>query len=358
MAAKWLETNCLCLFIELWKLWCFTTWYACDYIWTECRANPLRSSHPERGWILAFPAHGFCTPWKAASRYLQEGMKSKDLTFSGTEVPPAKGRLVWNVPYPVTTKGLMGLGSLHESSRWAKTCESLALLSWKLGGASHQHQWEQDQDKRQHVWGCWKQQIKELVRTSAKQYAISLIRKKLLHSLACALPSIHISMLFAMDLLCSALVCGVMGSSLIQLKSKNGILKKRENEIKRLAAVTCSLCKSNSLFISKTCWDLFLFNPSDFYWRASMPFTREKVSFTVSGSLHFYQYSLGIITTEQILGVTVSDGQEIFHFCTFHQYVLFPKCLYNFFSLSNLFAHGPWFSLHFTIGFKQHVPWL
>lgn len=82
-------------------------------------------------------------------------MKSKDLTFSGTEVPPAEGRLVLNVLYPVTTKGLpvlMGLGSLHGSSRWAKMlCESLALLSWKLGGASHQHQWEPDEDKRQRV---------------------------------------------------------------------------------------------------------------------------------------------------------------------------------------------------------------
>lgn len=35
-----------------------------------------------------------------------EEMKSKDLTFSGMELPPAKGRLAWNVPYPVTTKGL------------------------------------------------------------------------------------------------------------------------------------------------------------------------------------------------------------------------------------------------------------
>lgn len=49
-----------------------------------------------------------CTPWRAASRYLWEEMKSWDLTFSGTEVPPAKWRLAWNVPYPVTTTGLPG----------------------------------------------------------------------------------------------------------------------------------------------------------------------------------------------------------------------------------------------------------
>lgn len=46
----------------------------------------------------------------------------------------------------------VGSGSLQKSSCWAKMlCESLALLSWKLRGASHQYQWGPGQDKRQHV---------------------------------------------------------------------------------------------------------------------------------------------------------------------------------------------------------------
>lgn len=155
LAAKQLETNWLRLFLELCKLWCFTTWYACDYIRTLCGTNPLPSSHPGGRFSPAFPVHGLCTPWRAASRYLGEEMKSQDLTFSGTEVPPAKWGLAWHVPCPVTATGLpgpalgvervasswarpVGSGSLHESSCWAKMlCENLALLSWKLRGASH-----------------------------------------------------------------------------------------------------------------------------------------------------------------------------------------------------------------------------
>lgn len=56
-----------------------------------------------------------------------------------------------------------------------------------------------------------------------KQDAISLIRKKLLHSLSHVLPSICIGTSLVMNVSCSALVCGVLSSSLV--KGKNSVKK-------------------------------------------------------------------------------------------------------------------------------------
>lgn len=106
----------------------------------------------------------------------------------------------------------MGLGSLPKSSCWAKVlCESLALFAWKLRGAARQYQWGQEATCMRLLKAATETVGQEIT----KQDAIGLIRKKLLHSLAHVLPSMRIGTSLAMNVLCSALACGVLSSSLI-----------------------------------------------------------------------------------------------------------------------------------------------
>lgn len=105
MPAKQLERNWLCLFLELCKLWCFITRYACDYIWTLCRPNPFPSSHPGRGVLM----HSLCMD-SAHQEGQPAGICERRWSpkTSGMEGPAARWRLAWNMPYPVTATGLPG----------------------------------------------------------------------------------------------------------------------------------------------------------------------------------------------------------------------------------------------------------